>query len=219
VTQFAANPNVGAVIVESRGTCAEAPADFLGKPEIPATSFSPLSQVVSGGDDRKYMLKAGATAADGANALVEKSARNGFLGNTARPTTDAYGRDGKAEMAQATGRIEGVEIADAIPGVVDDAIATTPARAACTQWLGEHSSAYGSHQGSVSFAADSVRVIAGSVIRKKSANRSDLRSHLEIYQADGLTGPLRMSPNNHSTLMPQELAIPQLPNGRWNLSC
>jgi branched-chain amino acid transport system substrate-binding protein len=100
---------------------------------------------------------------------------------------------------------------------IDDVIATTPAKAARKQWFEDYTSRYGVYQGQASFAADAVRLIADAVNRAGSTERSMLRSRLESTRTDGLSGPIRITPNNHSGLMPQALTVLIARNGRWRL--
>ena len=41
---------------------------------------------------------------------------------------------------------------------------------------------------------------------------------LETSQLDGLSGPIRMTPDNHSGLMPQALTTLVARGGRWRLA-
>jgi branched-chain amino acid transport system substrate-binding protein len=40
---------------------------------------------------------------------------------------------------------------------------------------------------------------------------------LETSQTDGLAGPIRLTPDNHSGLMPQALTLLVARSGRWRL--
>lgn len=101
--------------------------------------------------------------------------------------------------------------------VIDDVIATTPAKAARKQWFRDYTSRYGSYYGSASFAADAVQLIVDAVA-KVGADRGRIRGVLETSQFDGLSGPIRMTPDNHSGLMPQALALLVARSGRWRLA-
>ena len=100
--------------------------------------------------------------------------------------------------------------------VIDDVIATTPAKAARKQWFRDYTSRYGSYSGSAAFAADAVQLISNA-IGKVGGNRDRIREVLETSQMDGLSGPIRLTPDNHSGLMPQALAPLVARNGRWRL--
>nr|WP_233624493.1 ABC transporter substrate-binding protein [Actinoplanes sp. ATCC 53533] len=99
---------------------------------------------------------------------------------------------------------------------IDDVIATTPAKAARKQWFRDYTSRYGSYSGIASFAADAVELIADAV-GKVGGNRQRIRDVLETSQTDGLSGPIRLTPDNHSGLMPQALTLLVARKGRWRL--
>ena len=100
---------------------------------------------------------------------------------------------------------------------IDDVIATTPAKAERKEWFEDYTAEYGVYQGQSSFAADAVDLIVDAVSRATSLDRATIRSNLETARTDGLSGPIRMKPNNHSGLMPQALTVLVAQNGRWRL--
>ena len=101
---------------------------------------------------------------------------------------------------------------------IDDVIATTPANAARKQWFQDYTAQYGSYYAQASFAADAVQLIADAVGRVGSASdRTAIRGAMETAQFDGLTGPVRFAPDNHSGLTPQSLTVLIARNGRWRL--
>ncbi|MFE9688492.1 ABC transporter substrate-binding protein [Micromonospora sp. NPDC005806] len=106
--------------------------------------------------------------------------------------------------------------------VIDDVIATTPAKAARRQWFQDYTARYGGYNGFSSFAADAVQLIADAELRagdeSGTAHRDTLRDVLETSQLDGLSGPIRMTPDNHSGLMPQALTTLVARGGRWRLA-
>ncbi|MEU5548604.1 MULTISPECIES: ABC transporter substrate-binding protein [unclassified Micromonospora] len=106
--------------------------------------------------------------------------------------------------------------------VIDDVIATTPAKAARRQWFQDYTARFGGYHGSSSFAADAVQLIADAELRSGGpagqVDRDGLRDVLETSQLDGLSGPIRMTPDNHSGLMPQALTTLVARNGRWRLA-
>jgi branched-chain amino acid transport system substrate-binding protein len=99
---------------------------------------------------------------------------------------------------------------------IDDVIATTPAKAARKQWFRDYTSRYGSYSGVAAFAADAADLIADAV-SKVGNDRERIRAVLETSQTDGLAGAIRLTPDNHSGLMPQALALMVARNGRWRL--
>jgi branched-chain amino acid transport system substrate-binding protein len=100
---------------------------------------------------------------------------------------------------------------------IDDVIATTPAKASRKQWFRDYTSRYGSYSGVASFAADASDLIADAVARA-GTNRDRIRDILETSQVDGLSGPIRLTPDNHSGLMPQALTLLVARSGRWRLA-
>ncbi|MGW4500467.1 ABC transporter substrate-binding protein [Micromonospora sp. NPDC004336] len=106
--------------------------------------------------------------------------------------------------------------------VIDDIIATTPAKAARRQWFQDYTARFGAYNGSASFAADAVQLIADAELRAGGepgrVDRDGIRDVLETSQLDGLSGPIRMTPDNHSGLMPQALTTLVARNGRWRLA-
>jgi len=99
---------------------------------------------------------------------------------------------------------------------IEDVIATTPAKAARKQWFRDYTSRYGSYSGVAAFAADAVELIAEAV-GKAGADRQRIRDVLETSQTDGLSGPIRFTPDNHSGLMPQAMTLLVARSGRWRL--
>jgi branched-chain amino acid transport system substrate-binding protein len=100
---------------------------------------------------------------------------------------------------------------------IDDVIATTPAKAARKQWFRDYTSSYGSYSGVAALAADAVEVIADAVSRA-GTDRVAVRNAIETTQLDGLSGSIRITPDNHSGLLPQALTLLVARSGRWRLA-
>jgi branched-chain amino acid transport system substrate-binding protein len=100
---------------------------------------------------------------------------------------------------------------------IDDVIATTPAKASRKQWFRDYTSRYGTYSGVAAFAADGVDLIAAAVERA-GGDRVRIRDIIETSQVDGLAGPIRLTPDNHSGLMPQALTLLVARSGRWRLA-
>lgn len=100
---------------------------------------------------------------------------------------------------------------------IDDVVATTPAKASRKQWFRDYTSRYGSYSGVASFAADAADLIATAVARV-GGDRGRIRDILETSQIDGLSGPIRITPDNHSGLMPQALTLLVARSGRWRIA-
>jgi branched-chain amino acid transport system substrate-binding protein len=102
--------------------------------------------------------------------------------------------------------------------VIDDVIATTPATAARKQWFRDYTARYGSYNGFSSFAADAIQMVTNALQQTTGVNRESIRSIVETSQFDGLSGPIRITPDNHSGLMPQALTVLVARSGRWRLA-
>jgi branched-chain amino acid transport system substrate-binding protein len=101
---------------------------------------------------------------------------------------------------------------------IDDVVAVTPAKAARKQWFRDYTSRYGGYFGYASYAADAVQIIADAIETIGGTERDRLRTALEAVQLDGLSGRIRITPDNHSGLMPQALTVLVARSGRWRLS-
>jgi branched-chain amino acid transport system substrate-binding protein len=101
--------------------------------------------------------------------------------------------------------------------VIDDVVATTPAKAARKQWFRDYTSRFGSYNGMAAFAADAASLVADGVERA-GTDRAGIRDVLETSQVDALSGPIRLTPDNHSGLMPQALTLLVARSGRWRLA-
>lgn len=102
--------------------------------------------------------------------------------------------------------------------VIDEIIATSPAKTARQAWFNEYSARYGTYHAFASFAADAVELMVEAVNETGSTDRNALRDAIETTQFSGLTGPLRLSPQRHSGLMPQALTIVTAQGDRWRLA-
>lgn len=106
--------------------------------------------------------------------------------------------------------------------VIDDVIATTPAKAARKAWFRDYTARFGSYYGFASFAADALQLATDATVRTDGSpgapDRNGIRDLLETSQLDGLSGPIRITPDNHSGLMPQSLTMLVARSGRWRLA-
>ncbi|MEV0714261.1 ABC transporter substrate-binding protein [Asanoa sp. NPDC050611] len=106
--------------------------------------------------------------------------------------------------------------------VIDDVIATTPAKAARKQWFSDYTARWGSYYGIASFAADALQLVTDAAVRANAdpiaPDRGAIRDQLEMSQMDGLSGPIRLTPDNHSGLMRQSLTMLVARGGRWRLA-
>jgi branched-chain amino acid transport system substrate-binding protein len=102
--------------------------------------------------------------------------------------------------------------------VIDEVIATSPAKTARKTWFNEYSARYGTYHAFASFAADAVLLIVEAINRLDSTDRDAIRDALELMQLDGLSGPLRITPDNHSGLTPIALTTLVAQGERWRLA-
>jgi len=101
--------------------------------------------------------------------------------------------------------------------VIDELIATSPAKANRKNWFNDYNARYGTYHAFASFAADAVQLVAEAVNRV-GTDRELVRAAIESTRFDGFTGPLRMSPQHHSGLMPQALVALVARGDRWRMA-
>lgn len=101
--------------------------------------------------------------------------------------------------------------------VIDEVVATSPAKANRRNWFNEYTARHGTYHAYSSFAADAIEILASSINRLSPIDRDGLRSAIESVEMDGLTGTLRMSPRHHSGLTSQALTILVAREDRWRL--
>jgi branched-chain amino acid transport system substrate-binding protein len=153
------------------------------------------------------------TGSDQATLAVTAAKTAGFKGAV---YFDAAAAGDLFVPQEATKAIESTTMVFTQVLAIDDVIATTPAKAARKQWFRDYTSRYGSYSGVASFGADAVGLIADAVVRAGS-DRLRIRDVLETSQTDGFSGPIRLTPDNHSGLMPQALTLLVARSGRWRL--
>jgi branched-chain amino acid transport system substrate-binding protein len=102
--------------------------------------------------------------------------------------------------------------------VSDDIIATSPAKATRVAWFRDYLSKFGTYGAYASFGADAAEVLAQAIRQTNSTDRDQLRTAVETTRMDGLSGPLRLTPDNHSALAPQAVTMLVAANGRWRLA-
>ncbi len=134
---------------------------------------------------------------------------------------DAAAADGLYLSEAETSALRGALLVFPSSLVSEDVIATSPARSARKAWLRDYTSVYGTYAAFGSFAADALDIIVDAISRTTasgSPGRADLRELIETTSVDGLSGPIRISPEDHSGLRPQALAVLVEINGRWTMS-
>lgn len=101
--------------------------------------------------------------------------------------------------------------------VMDEVVATSPAKAARKTWFRDYTARFGTYHAYSSFAADAVALVVDAVNRAGGADRAQLRDTIENSQLDGLTGQLRLTPSQHSALASRALTLVTARGDRWRL--
>lgn len=101
---------------------------------------------------------------------------------------------------------------------IDQVIAASPARTARQLWWRDYLASHGGYDAYASFAADAVGVLVAAVNRIDSTERGPLRDTFEATNLDGLSGPIRFTPENHSGLQPLALTVLVAAGERWRLA-
>lgn len=185
--------------VVSRGQYAPTDSD-LGKPARAALTGSP-DAIVVWGYPPQAALAIGAIRGAGYHGQVYLDA----------------GAAGDLFLSGPSATTDGTALVFSQTLAIDDVIATTPAKAARRQWFQDYTSRYGTYHGHASFAADALQLIVNAVVRSGSIDGAALRTALETSQIDGLSGQIRLTPDNHSGFMPQSLTMLEARGGRWRL--
>jgi len=161
------------------------------------------------------------TFAEQAGLAATSAKANGFTGQLLFDASAAGDLFLAGPVARAA---EGAEMVFTQTMVIDDVIATTPTKAARKQWFRDYTARYGSYFGYASFAADALQLVADAVVAAGGSDpaggpdRERIRDAVETSQLDGLSGPIRITPDNHSGLMPQALTMLVARGGRWRLA-
>jgi branched-chain amino acid transport system substrate-binding protein len=117
----------------------------------------------------------------------------------------------------ATNATEGVVMVAPQSLVIEDVIANTPAKSSRRDWFNAYTSRYGSFSGYSLYAADAVQLIVNVIASTGSIDHERLRDAMENSQFDGVSGPVRFTPQQHSGLMPQALTAVKAVQSRWRL--
>jgi branched-chain amino acid transport system substrate-binding protein len=179
---------------------------------VTATEFSQtVSAALEGGPDA-LIVWTGATVA---GEIAVEARRADFKGKLLFDT----GAGGDLFFAKATAQAaEGALMAFPQTMVIDEVIATNPAKSSRQQWFRDYTASYGSYTGYASYAADALELVVEAAKRSGSISRTTLRDTLDFMQLDGFTGPLSLHPDDHSAVMPQALALLVVRGGRWRLA-
>lgn len=103
--------------------------------------------------------------------------------------------------------------------VMDEVVATSPAKAARKTWFRDYTARFGTYHAYSSLAADAVALVVDAVNRAGGTpDRAQVRDTLENSQLDGLTGQLRLTPVQHSALASRALTLVTMRGDRWRLA-
>jgi len=99
--------------------------------------------------------------------------------------------------------------------VADQRIASSPAAAARQEWVLDYVARYRTYHLHSTWAADAVLVVADAIARAEAADPAAVRDRLESVRLDGLTGPIRLTGDQHSGLSPHALVTLTGTAQRW----
>lgn len=85
------------------------------------------------------------------------------------------------------------------------------------QWYSAYTAAYGGFSGFSVFAADALQMIANAIQQTNGTDPVALRNAIENMSLDGVSGPIKNSPQNHSGLQASALAVLVVKGGQWHL--
>jgi branched-chain amino acid transport system substrate-binding protein len=102
--------------------------------------------------------------------------------------------------------------------VIDRVIATSPAKVARRNWFNAYTARYGTFHAFSVFPVDALQLMVETVNRLDTTDRETVRDGLERLQIEGVSGPLRISPRNHSGLSSLGLITLVAQGGRWQAS-
>lgn len=144
--------------------------------------------------------------------LAAKSARTaGFTGRI------YFDQDAAGELfltGMGMHQTDGIAMVGTQSMVIDDVIATTPAKVARRQWFNDYTARYGNFSEYSTYAADAVQVIVAAIDTAGDLH-SEMRDAIESTQFEGLAGQIHMTPENHSGLTPQALTVLIARGDRW----
>jgi branched-chain amino acid transport system substrate-binding protein len=179
------------------------PVDPAAPPEQPIDEEAP-----SAGPDA-LVVWAPAPAASQFAGTVRAAGYRGplYLDSTAVDDLFLSGAEGTA--------YEGATLVFNESFVIESVVATSPAKAARKTWFNSYSARYGTYHAFSSFAVDAIALVIETVNRLDTTERDEVRAGLERTQLDGISGPLRITPTNHSGLTSLGLVALVATGDRW----
>ena len=155
------------------------------------------------------------SAFPGQAELVAKTARDAGYGG--RLFFDATAAGDLFLTGQTAAATEGAIMVAPQALVIEDVVATTPAKTARKRWFDDYTSKYGGFSGYSTYAADAVRLIVDAVHTAGGPQHRKMRDIMEDTAFDGLSGQVRFTPDNHAGMMSQGLISVVARSGRWRL--
>lgn len=119
---------------------------------------------------------------------------------------------------QAADALDGARMVFTETLVIDNVIASSPAKAARKTWFNDYTASQGTYHAHSSFAADAVQLIVEAINRFDSTDRESVRTALENTQIDGLSGPIRLRLETHSGIGQQALVTLVAQGDRWRFA-
>jgi branched-chain amino acid transport system substrate-binding protein len=151
----------------------------------------------------------------GQATLVAKTARD--AGYSGKLFFDATAAGDLFLGGDVAGAVEGTIMVAPQTLVIDDVVATTPAKTARKRWFDDYTSKYGAFSGYSTYAGDAIKLLADAVHIAGGPKHRQMRDVMEDTTFDGLSGLVRFTPGNHSGLMSQALTSVVARSGRWRL--
>lgn len=191
---------------------AEAVAEIVSHVQVPDTPLPPGAEADLGPGPEAVVLWLPAPYAGEFARELRSQQYDGPL------YLDATAADELFLSGAVAGALEGATLIFTETLVMDTVLATSPAKTARKTWFNSYSARYGTYHAFSSFAADAVQVIVEAVNRRGTTDREEVRSVLEQTQLDGMSGPLRITPENHSGLTARALVPLVASSDRWQLA-
>jgi len=192
--------------------------------QLSGTGTNAVSQQLFGANDTDVTQPVKAALTHSPDALLI-SAFPGQAGLVARSARDAgYTKQIFFDAAAAGDLFLSGQAGDATDGammvapqslVIDETIATSPARVAAKRWFADYTARFGTFSGFSTYAADAVRLITDAIGTAGGVDHDRMRDAMEKASFDGLSGRIRFSADDHSGVLPEALTVVVARSGRW----
>lgn len=180
------------------------------QPQQDSTVVSPVQEESAGPDAVVVWAPAGLTA-----AFADAVRRAGYDGPL---YLDSIAADELFLEETAARALAGAIMVFTESLVIDRVVATSPAKVARQNWFNTYTAQFGTYHAFSVFAADAIQTLVETITRLETVDRDSLRSGFERLQIEGISGPLRISPNNHSGLTSLALVMLVVRGERWQAS-